>query len=141
MRPFASIRTVRIVGSEPDEIARAPAAATTVRPELHHLESPVSTAGCKADIAPSSSAGVGRTPPAPAPPEQPEESAHGAILAETSSGEILAARLERWPSWPYGRVEVADASGAALRTALPSATIRRMSTPVPIAAPRRTLLA
>jgi hypothetical protein len=34
----------------------------------------------------------------------------GAVLAE-SGGEIVAARLERWPTLPYGRVEITDAAG------------------------------
>jgi hypothetical protein len=33
------------------------------------------------------------------------------VLEETPGGEIVAARLERWSSLPYGRVEVTDALG------------------------------
>jgi hypothetical protein len=36
---------------------------------------------------------------------------NGSILETTAAGEIVAARLDRWPSWPTGRVEVTDAAG------------------------------
>jgi hypothetical protein len=36
---------------------------------------------------------------------------NGSILETTSTGEIAVARLERWSSWPTGRVEVTDAAG------------------------------
>ncbi len=36
---------------------------------------------------------------------------NGRVLDEAPGGEIVAARLDRWPSWPYGRVEIVDTSG------------------------------
>jgi hypothetical protein len=33
------------------------------------------------------------------------------VLEEAPSGELVQVRLERWPSMPYGRVEVTDARG------------------------------
>jgi hypothetical protein len=35
----------------------------------------------------------------------------GTVTEETPSGEIVAARLERWPTLPYGRLEVTDSVG------------------------------
>ena len=35
----------------------------------------------------------------------------GTVLEEAPTGEIVAARLERWPTLPYGRVEVTDSAG------------------------------
>jgi hypothetical protein len=35
----------------------------------------------------------------------------GTVLDETPSGELVAARLERWKALPYGRIEVTDSSG------------------------------
>jgi hypothetical protein len=36
---------------------------------------------------------------------------NGAITESTPEEQIVEARLDRWPSWPYGRVEVIDGEG------------------------------